>query len=40
MRFHWKMRVLATASVALPVDGGLLAGNRVMAQEPTLETFS
>lgn len=25
--------------VALPVDGGLLAGNRVMAQELTLETF-
>ncbi len=27
--------------VALPVDGGLLAGNRVvMAREPALETFS
>lgn len=25
--------------VALPVDGGLLAGNRVMAQELTLDTF-
>ncbi|WDD92366.1 SDR family oxidoreductase [Burkholderia sp. FERM BP-3421] len=25
--------------VALPVDGGLLAGNRVMAQELTLESF-
>lgn len=25
--------------VALPVDGGLLAGNRVLAQELTLDTF-
>lgn len=25
--------------VALPVDGGLLAGNRVLVQEPTRDTF-
>jgi hypothetical protein len=25
--------------VALPVDGGLMAGNRLMAEELTLETL-
>ncbi|MBF3726051.1 SDR family oxidoreductase, partial [Burkholderia pseudomallei] len=29
----------AITGAMLPVDGGLLAGNRVMAQELTLESF-